>query len=368
MGFLVKPRIELYESLKDFIKEKELGKGDLIITNEYVLKPQIDEADVPCDVMYQEKYGQGEPNEEMVGAMLREAQGKSYKRIIPIGGGTVIDISKLFVYGDGYDLEEIYAQGSVLEKKRELIAVPTTCGTGSEVTNIAIVEFKAKQSKYGLAVSQLFADEAALIPSMLNTLPFDVFAASSIDALIHAMESHVSPKANEFSRIFGRTAMEKILGGYRKLRESGERKMPEDMKDFMIASTMAGIAFLNAGCAAVHALSFPLGANYHVPHGSACYIVFEETFKMYKELGADISPAEDALAEILKCDKDKIWSELFDLLGFILPRQKLGEFGTDEAKCDEMAASAIENQQRLLKNNPVELSRQQIKTIYKRCI
>jgi len=368
MGFLVKPRIELYASLKDFIKQKELGKQDLIVTNEYVLLPQLDGAELPCDVMYQEKYGQGEPYDDMVEAMLTDIQGKGYERIIPIGGGSVIDISKLFVFGDGYNLEEIYAQGATLEKKRELIAVPTTCGTGSEVTNIAIVEFKKKQTKFGLAVSQLFADEAALIPTMLETLPLNVFAASSIDAFIHAVESYVSPKATEFSRMFGKTAMEKIVRGYKKIKDSGERRMPDDLEDFMVASTMAGISFLNAGCAAVHALSFPIGANYHVPHGEAVYMMFEEVFNMYKELGADISPAEEVLAEVLACDIANVWKEFFALLDFMLPRKKLREFGTDEAKCEEMAKSAFMNQQRLLVNNPIAFTQEHIKAIYMRCI
>lgn len=368
MEFSINPKISVYGSLKAFIEGKCLGAGDLIVTNEYVLMPQLNGAPIPCDVLYQEKYGQGEPSDEMIDAMLREVKGKEYKRIVAIGGGTVIDISKLFVFGEELNVEGIFAQGTNLKKKRELVIIPTTCGTGSEVTNISIVEFKKKQTKIGLSEPQLYADEAALIPQMLETLPYEVFATSSIDALVHAMESYVSPKATEFSRLFGKAAIKKILSGYQELRTGKEWKLPQNMEDFMLASTMAGVAFGNAGCAAVHALAYPVGGNYHVPHGKANYMVLEGVFNMYKELGADIRLVEEVLAEALACRLEEVWSCLFDLLGFILNRQKLGELGVDEAKCAEMAQSVIENQQRLLGNNPIRLTQGQVKTIYSRCM
>lgn len=368
MEFTVKPTIAVYRSLHKFIEEKEIGSKDLIITNEYVLVPQLDGAPLPCDVLYQEKYGKGEPSDEMIDSMISAMSGKDYRRIIAIGGGTVIDISKLFVFGDGYNVEEIFAKGTELPKKRQLIVIPTTCGTGSEMTNISIVEFKKKQTKIGLAVPALYADEAALIPQMLKTLPYGVFAASSIDALVHAVESYVSPKATAFSRMFGKAAIEKILRGYMKMRENNLQGLPEDMEDFLVASTMAGVAFGNAGCGAVHALSYPIGGNYHVPHGNANYMVFEGVFLMYKKLGADLSPVEDVFVEVLGCGRSDIWSELFKLLRYVLERQGLKELGVDEAKAAEMAESVVANQQRLLANNPIKISQDDIKKIYLSCL
>ncbi|MCP1103681.1 4-hydroxybutyrate dehydrogenase [Aequitasia blattaphilus] len=366
--FLLKPKIAIYDSLKSLLEEKKIGKEDLIITNEFVLMPQLGNEEPPCDVLYQEKFGQGEPSDEMINGMFKEMKGKTYKRIVAIGGGTIIDISKLFVFGADCEVEELYEKGAALEKKSELIILPTTCGTGSEVTNISIVEFKKKHTKLGLAIPQLFADEAALVPGMLKTLPYGVFATSSIDALVHAMESYISPEASPFSRMFGKEAIGKILNGYLEMREKGEAKLPADMEDFLIASTMAGIAFGNAGCAAVHALSYPIGGNYHVPHGKANYMVFESVFNMYKELGADLSPLEVILEGIFKCDASEVWEKMFDLLSFVLENQKLGELGVDAAKAEEMAVSVLENQQRLLGNNPIELSKEQIVEIYVRCI
>ena len=368
MNFLVKPAIADSESLLEFFAAWNVGAGDLIITNEYVLAPSLAETEPPCAVIYQEKYGMGEPSDEMIDAMLDAAAGKEIKRIIAIGGGTVIDIAKLFVFGDGLSCEEIFAQGAALPCKRELIIIPTTCGTGSEVTNISIVEFKKRKTKVGLAIPALFAQETVLIPGLLATLPYEVFAASSIDALIHAVESYISPKTNPFVRANGRTAIELILTGYQALAQKGGGSLPEDMTDFLYASAMAGIAFGNAGCAAVHALSYPIGGNYHVPHGKANYMLFEQVFVKYQKLGADLSPLETVICKVFDCPPEKVWAELFALLDKILSRPPLREFGVDDAKCAEMAASVVANQQRLLANNPIFLSEEDICAVYKACI
>lgn len=368
MSFLVKPTINRCGSLNDFFTEWQVGQEDLIVTNEYILAPQLNGIPAPCDTLYQERYGVGEPSDEMVNAMLEDIAGKAYRRIIAIGGGTVMDVSKLFVFGGGLDCEAIFAMGAELPKERSLILIPTTCGTGGEVTGISIVEFKKKGTKLGLSIPALFADEAVLIPPLLQTLPYGVFAASSIDALIHASESYVSPKANAFTRALGRCAIELILAGYQAIAETGAQKLPEKMDDFLSASTMAGIAFGNAGCAAVHALSYPIGGGYHVPHGNANYMVFEEVFAEYRTLDADLSPLEELLTGILGCDRPQVWDNLFALLDRILTRQPLKELGVTEEICSKMAASVIQNQQRLLVNNPVPLTQEQVQAIYMRCM
>ena len=367
MQFSIHPQISDCTSLEAFFEQWKIGNQDLIITNEYVLSPHLKGQPAPCDLIYQEQCGSGEPSDEMVDAMLAAA-GKQYQRIIAIGGGTVIDIAKLFVFGNQLSCETIFAEGAKLKRKSSLVIIPTTCGTGSEVTGISIIEFKKKHTKLGLALPALYADEAVLIPDMLKTLPYEVFATSSIDALIHSVESFVSPKANPFTQAIGRDSIERILAGYQSLARNEEKKLPEDMTSFLIASTMGGIAFGNAGCAAVHALSYPLGANYHVPHGKANYMVFEAVFAAYRELGAELSLLEKTLAAALGCDKSIVWTELFCLLEKVLPKQSLAELGADSAKCAEMAHSVVENQQRLLVNNPVSLDEEQIRQIFLNCL
>lgn len=368
MEFSVRPVIRECSGLQEFFTRWNVGEKDIIITNNYILSPALAGARPPCDVLYQEEYGHGEPSDEMLDGMLSAIEGREYGRIIAIGGGTVIDASKLFVFGGGMDIAEIFNKGAALPRKRSLIIIPTTCGTGSEVTGISIVEFKKKRTKIGLAVPALFADEAVLIPAMLATLPYEVFATSSIDALIHAVESYASPKANAFTCALGRSAIEQIVSGYQKLAQGCEQTLPGEIRDFLVASTMAGIAFGNAGCAAVHALSYPIGGGFHLPHGKANYLVFSAVFEAYRAKGANLTSLEKTLAGALYCSIDQVWPELFTLLSRVLACPSLSELGVDEAKCAEMAASVIQNQQRLLANNPVALSEEDIKNIYLSCL
>jgi len=363
MNFALKTSIASCDSLSIFFEKWNVGQNDLIVTNEWLLAPDI----APCDCLYQEHFGSGEPTDDMVDAMLAEIRGKQYARIIAIGGGTIIDVAKLFLFEEYSSCEEIFAAGPTLARKRSFICIPTTCGTGSEVTNISIVEFKKKGIKLGLAVPALYPDEAVLIPALLSTLPYDVFAASSIDALIHAVESYVSPKSNHFVRAMGKSAIQMILKGYKEM-DAG--MLPNDMLPFLIASTMAGIAFGNAGCAAVHALSYPIGGQYHVPHGKANYMVFGEVFAAYLRKGADLHDLEQVIEEALESitSKSNVWDALFSLLDKILPRQPLSELGVDEQKCAEMAESVVQNQQRLLGNNPIPLSMEEIKQVYVNCM
>ena len=367
MSFSIKTAISECKSIEEFFCEWKVGSGDLIITNEYILKPYC--TNIPCDTLFQENFGKGEPTDEMIDAMLSQVNGKNYKRIIAIGGGTVIDIAKLFVFGDDLSCSEIFEKGASLSKVRNFIAIPTTCGTGSEVTNISIVSFLKKNTKVGLAIPALFPDEAVLIGALLGSMPYEVFATSSIDALIHAVESYVSPKASMFTQALGKEAITLILTGYRKLVSIGAKNtLPEDMSDFLAASTMAGAAFGNAGCAAVHALSYPIGAIYHVPHGKANYLMFSSVFAAYRKKGANLSALESVIANAIDCATADVWDKLFELVDNVLPREPLSSLGIDVDTCHNMAASVIQNQQRLLINNPLPLLEDEIFEIYKSCL
>ena len=254
----IKPTIYKFKTAEEFAAEFKIGVGDLVITNEYIYQPFFGKLNLGCDVLYQEKYGAGEPSDDMAEAMYKDIKG-DHKRVIAIGGGTVIDISKLFALKTVSPILDLYDGKTEIVKDKELVLVPTTCGTGSEVTNIAILALNSRGTKKGLAVDEMYADSAVLVPELLNGLPFRFFATSSIDALIHAVESSLSPKGNEMTRMFGYKAIDMILHGYKKIAADGpEARMPL-LEDFLMASLYAGIAFGNAGCAAVHAMSYPLG-------------------------------------------------------------------------------------------------------------
>jgi len=363
---LIKPEIYQYDTCKAFCDAFEIGEGDLIITNEYIYRPLFDALNLKADVLYQEKYGMGEPSDEMAEAMYADIKG-SYKRIIAIGGGTIIDISKLFALKNVSPVLDLFDRKTQPVKDKQLILVPTTCGTGSEVTNISILELKSRHTKQGLAVDELFADSAVLIPELLKGLPFRFFATSSIDALIHALESSLSPKATPYSELFGYKAIEMILKGYMKIAREGEEARMPLLKDFLIASNYAGVAFGNAGCAAVHAMSYPLGGMYHVPHGEANYCLLIGVFKKYMDIDPSgrIKKLNRFIADILDCGEDVVYEEMEMLLNQIIQRKPLHEYGVTEANLKEFTDSVMTKQGRLMANNYVTLDEAAVYGIYK---
>lgn len=362
----VRPEIYKYESAKEFAEEFALGKGDLILTNEYIYQPYFGELNLECDVIYQEKYGMGEPTDDMVEAIYKDIKG-SPERIIAIGGGTIMDIAKLFALKRILPLADLYDGNILIEKNKELILVPTTCGTGSEMTNIAVLALNSRGTKKGLAVDEMYSDKAVLIPELLSELPFGVFATSSIDALIHAVESSLSPKGNETTRMFGYKAIEMILDGYKKIARDGKEVRTQLLSQFLIASNYAGIAFGNAGCAAVHALSYPLGAVYHVAHGESNYAMFTGVMRNYMEIKpeGEIIKLNRFIADILGCNVACVYEELEKLLNVILLKKPLHAYGMKEEEIEQFADSVIKNQQRLLANNFVEFDRERVIKIYR---
>ena len=337
-----------------------------MVTNEYIYKPFFGDLDLKCDVIFQEKYGQGEPSDDMVEAMYKDIKG-SHKRVIAVGGGTVIDISKLFALKDVSPVLDLYDGKIPPVKDKELVLVPTTCGTGSEVTNIAILALNSRGTKKGLAVDEMYGDSAVLVPELLESLPFGVFATSSIDALVHAVESSLSPKGNQTTRMFGYKAIDMILNGYKEIATHGPEARKPLLPQFLMASNYAGIAFGNAGCAAVHAMSYPLGATYHVPHGESNYAMFTGVMKNYMEIRTDgeIATLNRFLADILGCSTENVYEELEKLLNHLIQKKPLHEYGMREEEIEEFTDSVIENQQRLLANNFVPLDRERMIKIYR---
>ncbi len=360
-----KPQLYKYNTCIDFIENFQLSDSDLVLTNEYIYNPYFGQLDLPVRKIFQEEYGAGEPTDVMVDAILTDTAKMGCKRVIAIGGGTVIDIAKILAVSDGACLDELYAMGE-LQKKRRLIIIPTTCGTGSEVTNISIINRTRIGTKMGLVSDQMYADEAVLIPELLESLPFGVFAASSIDALVHAVESILSPKATEYTKLFGYKAIDMIISGYQKITEEGRDARVPLLDDFLVASNFAGLAFGTAGCAAVHAMSYPLGGQYHVPHGESNYAMFTGVLKNYMEIKQDgeIAVLNTFLADMLCCTATDVYDVLEVLLNQMLIKKSLREYGVQPEELAVFADSVIKTQTRLMNNNFVPLDYSRVLKIY----
>lgn len=365
--FKLKSVTHSFDTFAEFAQEFNLGERDLVITNAFIYEPYMKACQLPCRFIMQEKYGLGEPSDEMMNQILADIRDLQFDRVIAIGGGTVIDISKLFVLKDLKDVMDAFDHKMPLIKEKQLVIVPTTCGTGSEVTNISIAEIKSRRTKMGLADDAIVADDAVIIPELLKTLPFQFYACSAIDALIHAVEAYVSPKASPYSRLFSEAAWDIILEVFKKIAEHGPEYRFEKLGEMIMASNYAGIAFGNAGVGAVHALSYPLGGNYHVPHGEANYQFFTEVFKVYQKKNpfGQIVEMSWKLSKILNCQPEQVFSEMDKLLGCLINKKQLREYGMKDEEVRGFAEAVILTQQRLLANNYVELSVDEIEAIYR---
>lgn len=344
------PAIHEFADFASFAADFRLGAHDLILTNARYGKYF---AGLDCPVICREKYGASEPTDHMVNAILRERDRVhaevGVERIIAIGGGAIMDMAKVLAvapHGTA-DVNDLYPDMANLRRVHELIALPTTCGTGSEVTNISVIYRTPLGTKHGLVGNALYPAYAVLIPQLMETLPYHVFACSAIDALIHAVESYLSPLATPMTDVFGEAAMREILTGFAAVAEDPACRAGLNGQ-FLRAATNAGVAFGNAGCGPVHALSFAIGGKYHVPHGESCYQYFLPVLRYYKanSEGGKFSRLEALLCDILHADDGL--SALAALLERILPRKPMSAYGAVEADVEAFARSTIDNQQRLL--------------------
>ncbi len=366
---LIAPQIDSFETFKEFADAFALSEDDLILTNEYIYNPLMKAAGISCKTIFQEKYGAGEPSDIMVDAILEEMNKYQCKRIIAVGGGTIIDIAKIMCLEGATDTDALYDRKELV-KAKELVIIPTTCGTGSEVTNIAVVNRTRKGTKMGLTSPNMYADHAVLIPEFLKTLPYYVFATSSIDALIHAVESYLGPYSTTYTEMFAVEAIKEILGGYCRIALNGQDARFADAATYLKASNYAGIAFGNNGCGAVHAMSYALGGKYHVPHGESNYEFFTDVLKTYfkKQPVGKIQYIMDLITDTCKENGFEAEGNGIDvleaLLGKVLTKKKMSEFGATQEDIRPFAESTIANQQRLLRNNYVELSVDEVEAIY----
>ncbi|WP_446897651.1 4-hydroxybutyrate dehydrogenase [Clostridium sp. LBM24168] len=367
----VVPEIYKFDTTKEFAEFFKIGKGDLILTNEFLYEPFLEKYTEGADTIFREKYGSGEPSDQMINGIIRDIGDKKYDRVIALGGGTMIDISKILRLKYTENSIDLFEGKVPLVKNKKLIIVPTTCGTGSEVTNVSVAELKSKHTKKGIAADVLYPDYAVLIPEVVKGLPYRFFVTSSLDALIHACESYLSPRATPYTEMFSIEAIKLILNGYIEILQRGQDYRNKIIEDFLLGSNYAGIAFGNAGCATVHALSYPIGGTYHVPHGEANYMLFTEIFETYmkKNPNGKIKKLNAVLLDILDCsDKEYIdvYEELANVLDKLLPRKPLRTYGMKEEEIETFSDAVIKGQQRLLINSYEPFSREDIVNTYKK--
>lgn len=364
--FKIYADIVYQDSFQAFMEDEKISSNDFILTNEFLYNQFVKPLNPQCGTLFIEAYGSGEPTTEMVDR-IREQIPAGVKRLIAIGGGSVIDIAKMLsLHVSTGKTEDLFLSTEAPVRIYDVYAVPTTCGTGSEVTNACAVELVNLHTKRGLNSMLMFPAKSVLIPELISGLPHKFFATSSIDALIHATESFLSPNASPISELFSKEAMRLILSGYQYIVKNGLEKWTERASDFINASNFAGLAFCSAGCAAVHALSYPLGGGYHIPHGEANQLVFAATFRKYKEKQpvGKINALEALWGEMLGVPAEQALETAFALFDQVQPRKPLREFGISDSEFQGFAESVMSGQTRLLNNNYVPLTIEDMVEIY----
>lgn len=295
------------------------------------------------------------------------ARGCDATGVIGLGGGSSLDVAKLvaLLAGSGENLADIYGVGLAKGPRLPLLLIPTTAGTGSEVTPISIVTTGAHEKK-GVVSPVILPDIALLDPQATLGLPPAPTAATGIDAMVHAIEAYTStsPNANPVSRTLAREALRLIGGAIRKAVHQGDDLAARS--DMLIGSLLAGQAFANSPVAAVHALAYPLGGHFGIPHGLSNALVLTQVMRFnapacgeaYALLGGDIFPelAGNADAEAVIAALEALSRDLG-----LAPR--LRDAGVPQNALDLLADDAMK-QTRLLVNNPREVTRADARAIY----
>ena len=187
--------------------------------------------------------------------------------IVAVGGGSVIDTAKLasVLATDEYGVKELLDNPQMAKKCVKTLMIPTTAGTGAEATPNAIVAVPEKELKVGIVNDNMIADYVILDAVIIKELPRKIAASTGVDALCHAVECFTSNKKNPFSDIFALQAFEMIMKNIEKACDDPEAL--KEKNNMLVASFYAGAAITASGTTAVHALSYPLGGRYHIPHG-----------------------------------------------------------------------------------------------------
>jgi alcohol dehydrogenase class IV len=256
----------------------------------------------------------------------------------------------------------------VKRKGPPLIAIPTTAGTGSEVTNVAILSDKEAQLKKGIVSDYLLPDVALVSPLMTLTCPRGVTAASGVDALVHAIESYLSLNASPITDSLAIGAIKLIAKSLPKAYAN-----PNDIQareDMATASLMAGMAFGNAGVGAVHALAYPLGGRFNIAHGVSNALLLPYVMAWNKlacvERFRDIAEAMgEPVAGLSDLDAaERAVQAMAALCAAVEIPKGMRAFGVPEDAIPQMAEEASKID-RLMRNNPRKFNARDIEQIYR---
>lgn len=365
------------DELGGFAEDRDVGSA-LVVTDADIVDAGVTDpvletleaAGVDVDVFDGVK---PEPKLKMAEGAADRLAGGGHDVVVGVGGGSSLDTAKFASVLAEHDVpaREMLGMGNVPGSGRPLALLPTTAGTGSEVTHIGVFSDEQDGGNKKVVYSEhLFADLAIVDPALTESLPAPVAAATGLDALTHAIESYVTVLRTPVSDMFARRAIELIADNLREAVHQGSNN-DEARYNMAIAATIAGQAFVNSGLGAVHALTYPLGMRYGIGHGKANAMLlphvmaynlpaepdrFVEVARLMGATPTGATPRERAEASV-----DAVL-ELTEDVG--IPTRIGSIDGLEPEEFDEFAEIAFTYSEHNIDRNPRELDREDVVAIY----
>lgn len=312
---------------------------------------------------------EGNPSTDTVEKATEKFKESGADFIVAIGGGSPLDVAKAVAVlaAFGGKITDYEGGGKVTGPVVPMIAIPTTAGTGSEVTAFSVITDHSRNYKLTVVSNYLLPAYAILDPEFITSVPVKTAAACGVDAMVHALEAYISLAASPFSDMFALKALELIGGNIREY--VANRSSEKASETMLLGSLFAGIAFSHARLGDVHAMSHPVSAFFDVPHGIANAILLP-TIVEFNEL-ADTGKYYDIYKYISKCpvEKDKFSSdmlarELLELNKELGIPGNLKEAGVKEDKFDAMAEDAMKSGN--IAVNPRTTTKEDVIRLYKK--
>ena len=303
-----------------------------------------------------------DPPERVLFEAVEEGLAFGAEAVIGFGGGSPMDTAKVvaLLLGGPQKLADMYGMDKATGPRLPLVLIPTTAGTGSEVTSVAVITTGAT-SKRGIAAAPLYADMAILDADLTLGLPKPITAATGIDAMVHAIEAYTGKRfKNPVSDALALAAMKKLHGALERVCKDGSDR--EGRADMLLGAMLAGQAFSNSPVGGVHAMAYPLGGMFHVPHGLSNSVVLPPVLRF------NASAAEHLYAEIaahigLEASSAALIDEMERIADAVGIERRLSQLGISHNDVPAMAADVAAND-RLLPNNPRPMGYDDIVAMY----
>lgn len=311
-----------------------------------------------------------EPTYEQAQVVIDQFKVLEADFIVAVGGGSVMDIAKLasILATDEYGVKDLLDHPEWGRKYVKTLMIPTTAGTGAEATPNSIVAVPEKELKVGIVSVAMIADYVILDSRMIKKLPRKIAASTGVDALAHAIECLTSKKANAFSDLFALEALELILNHIEEACDNPEAM--EDKKAMLMASFYAGVAITASGTTAVHALSYPLGGKYHIPHGVSNAMLLIPVMRFNEPACRDkLALAYDRVAQTEKAalaDEEKskwVINRLDEIVRHLDIPTSLKTYGIESSDLEDLVTAGMDVQ-RLLVNNMRVVSKEDARRLY----